>query len=178
MENAGAGLVYATAPDGATIAAEVIAPTQRAAATLLFVPGLGYGPWSWVPQRTEFAAEYRLVLLHNRGTGRSVAPPGPYSIGTLADDAAAVLRTLGVRRAHVLGASMGGYVSLQLARAHPDLVAATARPSARARAGRRDHLVNWRSRPPTARSPPSSFPTAVPAGSPTSSTAESRVCSR
>ncbi|WP_326776996.1 alpha/beta hydrolase [Streptomyces sp. NBC_00117] len=122
MEDGDAGLLYVTAPDGATIAAEVIVPARPAVATLLLVPGLGYGPWSWAPQRAEFAAGYQLVLLHNRGTGLSDAPAGPYSIGTLADDAAAVLRALGAPPTHVVGTSMGGYVSLQLAAAHPDLV--------------------------------------------------------
>ncbi|WP_406502898.1 alpha/beta hydrolase [Streptomyces sp. NBC_01602] len=123
MEDGDAGQLYVTAPDGATIAAEVIVPARPAVATLLLVPGLGYGPWSWAPQRVEFAAGYQLVLLHNRGTGQSDAPSGPYSIDTLADDAAAVLRALGSPPTHVVGTSMGGYVSLQLAAAHPDLVA-------------------------------------------------------
>ncbi|MFF1843824.1 alpha/beta fold hydrolase [Streptomyces sp. NPDC058217] len=47
----------------------------------------------------------------------------PDSIDTLADDAAAVLRALGSPPTHVVGTSMRGYVSLQLAAAHPDLVA-------------------------------------------------------
>ncbi|MCQ8832014.1 alpha/beta fold hydrolase [Streptomyces malaysiensis] len=123
MEDGDAELVYTTAPDGAKIAAEVFVPARPWAATLLLVPGLGYGPWSFAPQRADLAAEYRLVLLHNRGTGQSDAPPGPYSIDTMADGAAAVLRSLGARRAHVVGTSMGGYISLQLASAHPDLVA-------------------------------------------------------
>jgi pimeloyl-ACP methyl ester carboxylesterase len=123
VKDGGARLLYATAPDGATIAAEVVDSAQKEAATLLLVPGLGYGSWSWAPQRGGLADDFRLVLLHNRGTGCSDAPPGPYSIDAMADDAAAVLRAVGADPAHVVGASMGGYVSLQLAQAHSNLVA-------------------------------------------------------
>jgi 3-oxoadipate enol-lactonase len=122
MKDGGAELLYATAPDGATIAAEIVEPVGTAAGTLLLVPGLGYGPWSFAPQRADLGLDHRLVMLHNRGTGASDAPPGPYSVEVMADDAAAVLRAVGCDRAHVVGTSMGGYVSLWLAQAHPELV--------------------------------------------------------
>lgn len=41
MEDDGARLLYATAPDGAVIAAEVVDSARKEAATLLLVPGLG-----------------------------------------------------------------------------------------------------------------------------------------
>ncbi|MET0415158.1 MAG: alpha/beta hydrolase [Actinoplanes sp.] len=47
----------------------------------------------------------------------------PYRLADLADDTAALLKELGVDRAHVVGASMGGMVAQQLAIDHPGLVA-------------------------------------------------------
>jgi pimeloyl-ACP methyl ester carboxylesterase len=47
----------------------------------------------------------------------------PYLLSDLADDTAALLKELGVDRAHVVGASMGGMVAQQLTIDHPDLVA-------------------------------------------------------
>ncbi len=40
----------------------------------------------------------------------------------MADDAAAAMRTLGVQRTNVMGISLGGFVTLQLALRHPELV--------------------------------------------------------
>jgi pimeloyl-ACP methyl ester carboxylesterase len=48
--------------------------------------------------------------------------PLPYTLDDLADDAAGLLDALGIKKAHVLGASMGGLVATLLAVNHPDKV--------------------------------------------------------
>ncbi len=68
---------------------------------------------------SAFSRSYRTIVFDLRGTGRSARPPGPYRIGDLARDAAAVL---GDSPAHVVGLSMGGYVALTLALERPELV--------------------------------------------------------
>jgi 3-oxoadipate enol-lactonase len=68
-------------------------------------------------------AEYHVVGLDHRGHGRGLRSPEPFQLEDVADDAAEVCRTLGVERVIALGYSMGGPLTLLLARRHPDLVA-------------------------------------------------------
>jgi len=73
---------------------------------------------SWFPQTAAFAASYRVLQYDCRGQGQSDHPAGPYSMEQHADDLAALLEALGVRRAHVLGISYGGEVSQAFALRH------------------------------------------------------------
>ncbi|HKI93346.1 MAG TPA: alpha/beta fold hydrolase [Gaiellaceae bacterium] len=89
---------------------------------LLLIHGLGYGRWGWGPVVAPLAGRLRVVLLDNRGIGASDAPPGPYSVAQMAEDAAAVLDRAGIERANVVGTSLGGMVAQQLVVAHPHRV--------------------------------------------------------
>jgi pimeloyl-ACP methyl ester carboxylesterase len=82
---------------------------------LLLIHGLGYARWGWEPVVDALAGDHELVLFDNRGIGDSDAPAGIYSVRMLAEDAVAVLDAAGLKRAHVLGTSLGGMVALQLA---------------------------------------------------------------
>jgi 3-oxoadipate enol-lactonase len=107
-----------TAPDGARLSVFEYG-TGRA---VLFIGGLGYSSWSWYRQVGPISQIARAVTLDNRGTGQSDKPSGPYSIEQMAEDAHAVLTQRDARPAHVVGASMGGYIALTLALRHPDAV--------------------------------------------------------
>lgn len=86
---------------------------------LLLVEGLAQSMWAWREQVPVFAERFRTIAFDTRGTGRSPLPDEPYGIPDLAEDAAAILDG---RAAHVVALSMGGYVSLTLALARPELV--------------------------------------------------------
>ncbi|WP_129114335.1 alpha/beta fold hydrolase [Halegenticoccus tardaugens] len=83
--------------------------------TVAFVGDLGYGAWQWGWQHAAVAGPYESLVMDLRGVGRSDAPPGPYTIGELAQDLDVVLADAGVRSAHLVGAGLGGAVALQAA---------------------------------------------------------------
>jgi pimeloyl-ACP methyl ester carboxylesterase len=89
---------------------------------LLLIMGLGYPSDLWYRIRPALAGRYRTLALDNRGSGRSDVPPGPYSLGLMASDAAATLDAAGVPRAHVFGMSMGGMVAQEFALQYPERV--------------------------------------------------------
>src|SRR5262249_19701978 len=89
---------------------------------ILCVMGLGGNIHFWEFQIAAFAARHRTVAFDNRGAGRSDKPKGPYSIPLLADDAMAVLDAAGVKRAHVVGISMGGMIAQDVVLRYPERV--------------------------------------------------------
>ncbi|WP_340537375.1 3-oxoadipate enol-lactonase [Nocardioides sp. GXZ039] len=65
---------------------------------------------------------FRVVRYDTRGHGHSPDAPGPYSMDDLADDVVALLDTLGVERAHIVGLSLGGMMGMRLAARDPERV--------------------------------------------------------
>jgi pimeloyl-ACP methyl ester carboxylesterase len=89
---------------------------------LLLINGIGAARESWALQIGDLAAKFRCVTFDNRGVGDSEISAGPYTTRQLADDAARLMRTLKIDRAHVMGVSMGGAIAQELAINHPELV--------------------------------------------------------
>lgn len=89
---------------------------------LLMIMGLGADSRMWMLQTPTFAQRYRCILVDNRGVGASSIPEGSYSTEQMAGDALAVLDTLEIERAHVLGISLGGAIAQQVARKAPDRI--------------------------------------------------------
>ena len=91
---------------------------------LLLIMGWGGNAAGWKPQIPGLADVFRVIALDNRGTCRSSAPEGPYSIAQMAEDTAGLLDALEIPQAHVFGISMGGMIAQELALAHPEKVGA------------------------------------------------------
>jgi 3-oxoadipate enol-lactonase len=68
------------------------------------------------------ASRFSFVGIDHRGHGRGLRSPMPFRLEDAADDAAAVIRELATEPVVAVGYSMGGPISLHLARRHPDLV--------------------------------------------------------
>jgi 3-oxoadipate enol-lactonase len=89
---------------------------------LLLIHGLGYARWGWEPVLAGLAERFHVLLFDNRGIGESDAPPGPYTVAAMAADAIQVLDEAGVRRAKVVGTSLGGMVAQEVALSYPERV--------------------------------------------------------
>jgi len=92
--------------------------------TLVFVNSLGTDFRIWRDVVVRLVGEFALVTYDKRGHGLSEVGATPYSMELLAEDLAALLDHIGVRRATICGVSVGGLVAQQLYHDRPDLVAA------------------------------------------------------
>ncbi len=84
----------------------------------------GYIADAFLPLMREaaLADPYHLVRYRRRGYAGSDPHSGPFSIEDQAQDAMALMKHLGVERAHVVGHSYGGAIAVQLAIEAPSLV--------------------------------------------------------
>ncbi len=100
--------------------------------TLLLVHGFPLDSRMWCEQLSGLAGRVRVIAPDLRGHGLSEAPHEPYSMEQHADDLAALLDHLDVKKAIVAGLSMGGYVTFAFWRRHPERVAGLALVDTRA----------------------------------------------
>lgn len=89
---------------------------------LVLVMGLGGDLQAWALQVPALAKQFRVITFDNRGAGRTSAPDKPYTIDGMADDLAALLDSLKIDKANILGLSMGGFVAQEFALKYPKRV--------------------------------------------------------
>lgn len=101
-----------------------------------------------VPRLTD--AGYRVIAPDQRGFGNTDAPPHKhdYTIQRIAADAIAVLDTLGIERAALMGHDWGAAIGWWLAGSYPDrftcfVALSVGHPKAVQRAGLRQKLKSW-----------------------------------
>jgi pimeloyl-ACP methyl ester carboxylesterase len=110
---------------------------------ILLIMGLGAQMSRWSPALIEalVGAGHRVIAFDNRDVGLTEKldaagapdmaavvtalregrkPPVAYTLDEMAADAAALLPALGIERAHIVGASMGGMIAQLVAADHPE----------------------------------------------------------
>jgi pimeloyl-ACP methyl ester carboxylesterase len=107
--------------DGAELEFEILGPPTGEPVVLIHGAFFAeaYAPLCAEP---VLATRDRLIRYHRRGYAGSSPVPAPFSIAQQAADCRALLRGLGIARAHVAGHSGGGVIALQLALDAPEVV--------------------------------------------------------
>ncbi len=90
---------------------------------LVLITGLGSNQAAFRFQIPALVKSFKVITFDNRGAGRSDKPKGPYTIRQMADDCVGLMNHLGIERAHVLGASLGGTIAQEVAINYPKRVA-------------------------------------------------------
>ena len=104
------------------IAYEVSGRGLRRRPWLVLIQGLGFDRTGWAPVIRPLRRRFRLVLIDNRGSGRSGTDGRDFGVPDLAQDVTAVLDSSRIARAHVLGVSLGGMVAQEFAIEQPQRV--------------------------------------------------------
>jgi pimeloyl-ACP methyl ester carboxylesterase len=90
---------------------------------LVLIMGLSGTMDAWPPSFVDrLTRGRRVIAFDNEGIGRTTLGPAPLTISRMADGTASLIRALRLKRADVLGWSMGGMIAQSLASRHPKLV--------------------------------------------------------
>jgi 3-oxoadipate enol-lactonase len=84
---------------------------------LVLINGIGFGRWGFFKQVAALSRHFSTVTFDVRGERNLEG-----GVSDLASDVVALLEHLNVRKAHVFGTSLGGFVAQELAIKRPDLV--------------------------------------------------------
>jgi len=107
---------YATTDDGVNLYFE----ETGSGTPIVFIHEFAGDHRSWEPQLRHFGQRYRAITYGARGYPPSDVPEDPtrYSQDRATDDIAAVLDHLKIKKAHVVGLSMGGFATLHFGFRH------------------------------------------------------------
>ncbi|MEL7670909.1 alpha/beta hydrolase [Methanobacterium sp.] len=89
---------------------------------LILISGNGAESSQWKDMIPTFSKDYKVIPFDNRGAGRTDRPDIEYSMDMMTEDVIGLMDVLGIERAHILGASMGGMIAQNIAYLYPDRV--------------------------------------------------------
>ncbi len=80
---------------------------------IILIHGFGSRKEGYKCQIPTLSREFEVIVFDNRGAGKSERVNERYTMETLADDIKELLNFLKIKKAHVLGTSMGGMIAQQ-----------------------------------------------------------------
>lgn len=90
---------------------------------LILIPGFASGAWTWFRQTGELSKDFCVITFDPRGIGKSKRDENDLqnlSMKTFVKDVIDLLDSLKIGKAHVLGASFGGFVAQEFALSYPE----------------------------------------------------------
>jgi 3-oxoadipate enol-lactonase len=90
--------------------------------TILFSHGLLWSGHLFHKQVDFLKDRYRIITYDHRGQGKSEVTPSGYDMDQLYEDTVQLIEQLQLGKVHMIGLSMGGFVTMRLAARRPDLV--------------------------------------------------------
>jgi len=108
---------------------ESISPEKSSKGAVLLIMGIANDALAWPDYFIQpiVSSGYQVIRYDHRGTGMSDwiedwNKNNPYSLEDMAKDGIAVLNCLKVKKAHIIGVSMGGMIAQQMTINHPERV--------------------------------------------------------
>jgi len=89
---------------------------------LVMIAGFSADQSLWKSQLPAFKKKFQVVIFDNRGVGKSDKPKGPYSPRMMSEDTIKLMDFLNIKKAHILGHSMGGLIAQEIAINHPERI--------------------------------------------------------
>ena len=84
----------------------------------------GYGATSkvWIAQVKPLSEHFKVIVYDQRSSGKSEHPTQEYTLDTLVEDLKGLMDFLKIEKTHLMGQSMGGWVSQNFTLKYPDRV--------------------------------------------------------
>lgn len=89
---------------------------------IVFIAGFLADHTNWQPLIDALSPRYQHVTFDHRNVGQSDITSEPFTVEVMAEDVHALLVSLGISKAYVIGQSMGSVIALHLAAKHPECV--------------------------------------------------------
>lgn len=89
---------------------------------LVLISGIKADHQNWLTILDELSKYFEVIVFDNRSTGQSSSPKPGYTIEAMADDVAALIDHLDLKKPHIVGHSLGGTIAQMLAKKYPEKI--------------------------------------------------------